>query len=535
MDGIPAQLGRYRIVRLLATGGMGEVFLARQEGPAGFSRPAVVKRVLAHLAREHDFVQMFLDEARLAGNLAHPNIVQIFELGEADGTWFIAMEYLHGRSLRLVRQQLARTGVKANPVQAARMLSQALDGLQYAHTLAGPDGVPLEVVHRDISPDNVFVGFNGVVKVLDFGIAKAANAISTTRTGIVKGKCAYMPPEQLRGEKLDGRTDVYAAGIVLYELLSGDKPFVGPSDVAVINQVLTAPAAPLQSKAPHVPPALCAMVMKALEKAPEARWQTAGEFSSALERFVASSGEPNTNAATAAYLKELFGEVGPDDPGLTFATPPGRVARQGAPPGTPLPLLTEWDAAPPQRLAEHDLFGTVEDELAAPPAPAAAESSPAPAVPLEPERPEPRVLPLAVEPVSQRLELDRPAPVPDPPLPVPTPDLALAASPERAATRRWPLIAVAVAVIAGVAAVGLSGWYPSNSVAMKVPDVAIHSEPSGASLRIGDDQVGKTPWTGSNVWTGEVAFELSAPGYLDKRGTFRGGEPVQLNVKLRKK
>lgn len=462
---------------------MGEVFLARQEGPAGFSRPAVVKRVLAHLAREPEFVQMFLDEARLAGNLAHPNIVQIFELGEADGTWFIAMEYLHGRSLRLVREKVAAQGEAMNPVQAARILSQVLDGLQYAHTLKSGDGAQLEVVHRDVSDDNVFVGFNGGVKVLDFGIAKAANAIATTRAGMVKGKCAYMSPEQLLGHKLDGRADVYSAGVVLYELLSGQRPFTATTDTAVINLVMTAPVPPLQQRAPRVPAALCDLVMKALAKSRENRWATAGEFSQALDRFIVSTGEPNNNASTAEYLKRLFGEVALEpEPGLP---PPS--------PSAPRPIALE--ARPPQQG-----LGTRELEMFESPA----------AGPLEAEAP---------------LELDRPAPAPQP------------VEPAAAARPRWVFPAVAAVLLALVAtgALYLSRRDAGRDLAMTVPELTFSSEPAGARLRIGENEVGKTPWVGSNVWTGEVGWELEAPGYQRKLGTLKGGQRVDLKVKMLKK
>jgi serine/threonine protein kinase len=335
-------LGKYRIIRLLATGGMGEVFLARQEGPAGFSKPAVVKRILAHLAREPGFVQMFLDEARLAAMLSHPNIVQIFELGEVDGTWFIAMEYLHGRSLKAIRKQAQNQGRPVDPVQAARMMSNALAGLQYAHHALGQAGEPLNIVHRDMSPDNVMVGFNGVVKVLDFGIAKASSAITTTRTGTVKGKYAYMAPEQVLSEPVDPRTDVYGVGVVLYELLAGTRPFVANVEAALINLILNAQVPPLSEKAPHVPPALSAIVMKALERNRADRWASAQEFSDALEGFIASCGQPNSGAATAAYLKSLFGEEANENP--TFFNTPSELHPIVLP---AVEVLLETRAVPP--------------------------------------------------------------------------------------------------------------------------------------------------------------------------------------------
>ena len=194
------QLGKYRLYHHLASGGMGEVFLARHEGPAGFAKNVVVKRILGGIASDETFVTMFLNEARLAAMIEHPNVVQIFDLGLEGDTYFIAMEYIHGRSLRQVRRRLAELKRAFPSVLAARICSQVLQGLHYAHTLSDEHGQPLQIVHRDVSPDNVLIGFNGVTKVVDFGIAKAAVNVSTTRAGAVKGKFAYMAPEQITGK-----------------------------------------------------------------------------------------------------------------------------------------------------------------------------------------------------------------------------------------------------------------------------------------------------------------------------------------------
>ena len=489
---------------------MGEVFLARQEGPAGFSRPAVVKRVLTHFAANREFVQMFLDEARLAGNLAHPNIVQIFELGEADGAWFIAMEYLHGRSLRAMQGHSITNHQPLNAVHVARMISQALCGLQYAHTLVAENGTRLEVVHRDISPDNLFVGFNGVVKVLDFGIAKAANASATTRAGVLKGKSAYMSPEQLRGEKVDGRADIYAVGVVLYELLAGGLPFDGETDAVVINLAMSTLPVPLNIRAPEVSGELCAMVMKALEKKREDRWQTAGEFSNALDRFILSTGELNTNASTAAYLKGLFGEVAPED-----FSPPEQTSHS-------TDAAADLNFGPTRLRAypvQSDLLPTEEpDFVPGPPDLSRFELSPK----LAPGAPAPVAF---VPPPDAPLELDRP--------------VRIAAEPEQIAPppdrRRFPAKGLALVAVIAIAVAAAAVGLRRPALVVTVADVVVRSEPTGAALRIGDDAVGKTPWSGSNVWVGEVRWELTAPGHHKKSGTFKGGDPVQLNVTLQKK
>src|SRR6266849_4808028 len=246
-------LGKYKLVKLIASGGMAEVYLARQAGAAGFEKLICLKRILPHLARDKQFVDMFLNEARLAAQLDHPNIVSIFDLGEANGNYFIAMEFIDGPSLRAVHKRAAERNELLPIPEIVKIISMAAGGLQYAHDLTDAQGKPLGLVHRDISPDNILVHRNGSAKVVDFGIAKAANSSGATRTGTLKGKVAYMPPEQLRGETLDRRTDVFALGVVLYELLAGRRPWEGTSEVALIGQIMTQDPAPLAELRPEVP------------------------------------------------------------------------------------------------------------------------------------------------------------------------------------------------------------------------------------------------------------------------------------------
>ncbi|MCU0699891.1 MAG: serine/threonine protein kinase, partial [Myxococcaceae bacterium] len=256
----PGSIGKYRVLKHLATGGMGEVFLARQDGPRGFAKLVVIKRLLPQYARDPGFLEMFLNEARLAAQLHHPNIVQVFDLGEESGLFYLAMEYVHGATLRAIRQKLAERNVPVDPLLAAALVAQGLHGLHHAHTLTSDGGQLLRIVHRDVSPDNLLVGFDGAVKVVDFGIAKATSGASTTTTGTVKGKFAYMAPEYLAGDAIDGRADVYSMGVVLYELLVGSRPFRGNSEPALIMAIMRDAPPPLREKAAHVPAALEAIV-----------------------------------------------------------------------------------------------------------------------------------------------------------------------------------------------------------------------------------------------------------------------------------
>ncbi|MBL9039185.1 MAG: serine/threonine protein kinase, partial [Archangium sp.] len=225
------QYGKYFLVRKLAEGGMAEIFLAKQLGVEGFEKNVVVKRMLAHLSGRPDFVTMFLDEARLAASLSHPNIVQILDLGFEAGCYFIAMEYLAGEDMSaIIRTCASRRSLVPLPI-ALRIVADAARGLHFAHTVTDANGRPMNIVHRDVSPSNVFVTYTGQVKVLDFGIARAESRVSTTKAGVVKGKYQYMSPEQAAALPVDGRSDVYSLGVCLYEAVTNTRPFARDTDL----------------------------------------------------------------------------------------------------------------------------------------------------------------------------------------------------------------------------------------------------------------------------------------------------------------
>ena len=296
-------LGKYRLIKLIAAGGMAEVYLARQAGAAGFEKQVCLKRILPHLARDKQFVDMFLNEARLAAQLDHPNIVSIFDLGESNGNYFIAMEFIDGPSLRSVAKRAAELNELLPVAEVLKVIAQAAGGLQYAHDLADARGQPLGLVHRDISPDNILVHRNGTVKVVDFGIAKAAGGAGATRTGTLKGKVAYMPPEQLRGETLDRRVDVFALGVVLFELLAGHRPWDAPSEVALIGRIMTEDAQPLSELRDDATPELVHIVQRALAKDREQRYQTCNEFQADLEQLIVMLGQSITSSRIADFVR----------------------------------------------------------------------------------------------------------------------------------------------------------------------------------------------------------------------------------------
>ncbi len=280
------RFGRFQLLLELQRGGMATIFVARIVGPEDFQKLVVVKRIHDHLAEEREFVDMFHDEARIAGLVHHPNVVTIFDFGMVEGSHYIAMEYVHGQSLvELMRTAKRVTGLLPWP-QVVKIVADAAAGLHAAHVLTGPDGGPLNVVHRDVSPQNILLSYDGNVKVTDFGIAYAAQRIAHTSTGILKGKLAYMSPEQAMSKPLDRRSDVFSLGIVLHEALCLKRLFKGDNDAATLYNLLEAKAPRVTSIRPDVPKELDRVVQKALAKNPDERFASAGEFEDALNQVL---------------------------------------------------------------------------------------------------------------------------------------------------------------------------------------------------------------------------------------------------------
>ncbi len=299
--------GKYTLLRKLAVGGMAEVFLARADGPLGFQKRVVLKRILPHFADDQRFVDMFLGEARLAAQLSHPNLVQIFDFGQVDGQYFLAMEHIDGPNLRALNLRARQIDGPLPVALAARIVALAAEGLHSAHELRDEQGQLVNLVHRDISPDNILVSRNGAVKVVDFGIAKAANQPHLTRSGMIKGKMAYMPPEQLSRGPLDRRSDLFALGIVLYELVTGAMPFDATSEVSIIQAILgQQPLDRVTLHRPDVPPALDDIIARCLEKSAERRYPDGRALQLDLERFIQSTGHSVGTAEISAAVTRLF-------------------------------------------------------------------------------------------------------------------------------------------------------------------------------------------------------------------------------------
>ncbi|AGC44695.1 serine/threonine kinase PKN11 [Myxococcus stipitatus DSM 14675] len=297
------QIGKYVVRRKLAEGGMAEIYLCTAQGAAGFEKEVVIKRVRSFLASDPEFVGMFIAEARLVSRLNHANVVQIFDFDQHEDTYYLAMEYVRGCSLWELRKRCKEMMDPVPPMLVAHIGAEVARGLHYAHRLK-VDGHPLDLVHRDVTPQNVLLSHDGAVKLTDFGIAKAGKKL--TQPGVLKGKFAYMSPEQARGEDVDSRTDLFALGVVLWELLTGGRLFDGESELAVLRAVQHSVIPPPARLNPAVPEALDAVVMRALERDPSARFQTAGELDRALAQCVLEHATSVDDTDLAAFMRRLF-------------------------------------------------------------------------------------------------------------------------------------------------------------------------------------------------------------------------------------
>jgi serine/threonine protein kinase len=369
-----SRLGRYEIVRRLALGGMAEIYLARMTGLAGFAKHVVVKRILPSYARDAEFVRMFLNEARYAATLDHPNISHVYDFGEEGGLYYYAMEYLHGDDCRALLRELA-VKQRRLPLELALTIAiGAATGCHFAHELVGEDGRPLGLIHRDVSPSNVVVTYAGAVKLVDFGIAKATARETATAAGVTKGKLAYMAPEQCRAERLDRRVDVYALGILLYELTTQRRAFAADNDAAIVWAVMSGNVTWPIERDPSYPPALDAIVRKAMHFDRDQRYATARELAVALEEFARTHDLLIGPTRLAEFFTEIMGPrlepwrlesegraatatptpgplaatsvLGPASADVPTYTPPGVLGPLGRPPTAPSGARPSSGSAP---------------------------------------------------------------------------------------------------------------------------------------------------------------------------------------------
>ncbi len=304
----PIPFGKYLLLERVNVGGMAEVFKAKAFGVEGFERLVAVKRILPSIAEDNEFITMFIDEAKIAVQLTHANIAQIFDLGKVGDSYFIAMEYVHGKDLRAIFDRARKRGEPLPVPMACYVTMKVCEGLDYAHNKRDPAGRDLHLVHRDVSPQNVLLSYDGEVKIIDFGIAKAAGKAGKTQAGILKGKFGYMSPEQVRGLPLDRRSDIFAVGICLYELLTGERLFVGESDFSTLEKVRNVEIMPPSTYNRRIPEELEHIVLKALAKDVDDRYQTAMDLHDDLQSFMYTSGNFFARKDLSAYMRKGFAE-----------------------------------------------------------------------------------------------------------------------------------------------------------------------------------------------------------------------------------
>lgn len=463
--------GRYELLKRLAGGGMGEVYLARQRGLDGFQKLLVIKTLLPHLCEDEEFITMFKDEARLTAQLIHPNVCQVFEFDKVENTYYIAMEYLRGEDLRRLFRACDQAAKPLRVPLICRIIADAAAGLDFAHSLRDHEGSPYGIVHRDISPQNILVTFEGGVKVIDFGVAKAAGRAQHTRTGALKGKYSYMSPEQVMGRQVDHRTDIFALGVVLHELLTGKRLFKADSDVETLERVRQTKVVPPSSLNPQVPQSLDGIVMHALTRDPDQRFQSAQEMRLALEDWLIQGRMSASNAHLAEFLKVIYAErldkenrLGPLMGDVGLSAIPDQLG--GKTPTGSAPNSNSNLGAPP-------ILGTPTNGSAT---------------------------------VNQRASADKKSGI----------DLSQirtesGAGPFKQGSNKQLPIAIGVGVVAiAVAALFVVKRAPAGPLPAQL---AVRSEPVGAALSIDGRTIGNTPATADQLHQGPAHLHLALEGY----------------------
>ncbi|WP_428269500.1 protein kinase domain-containing protein [Haliangium sp.] len=302
----PVPFGKYLLLDRVSVGGMAEIFKAKSYGVEGFEKIIAIKRILPSMGEDRDFIKMFIDEAKIVGQLAHANICQIFELGRTEGIHFIAMEYIWGKDGLQIQNRLKKAGEVMSVPMACHIAAKVCEGLDYAHRKRDPMGTPMQIVHRDCSPQNILVSYEGEVKIIDFGIAKASMRSSRTMAGVLKGKFGYMSPEQVRGLPLDRRSDIFALGTVLYEMLTRERLFQSESDFSTLEKVRNVAIDPPRMINPDIPEEVEAIVMKALAPDPDIRYQWCSDMLGDLQRYLMSQPAVFSSKSLAEWMKQHF-------------------------------------------------------------------------------------------------------------------------------------------------------------------------------------------------------------------------------------
>jgi serine/threonine protein kinase len=542
----PVKFGDYYLFERVAVGGMAEVFKAVSYGVEGFERLFALKRVLPNISEDQEFIEMFIDEAKIAVQLNHANIGQIFELGNADRSYFIAMEFVQGKDLRALFDTARRRGILLDPAMCCHIVKEVCEALEYAHNKRNDRQQPLDLIHRDVSPQNILVSYDGEVKLIDFGIAKAAGKASKTQAGILKGKFGYMSPEQVRGRTIDRRSDLFSLAVVLYELLTLERCFQGESDFSTLEKVRNVDIRRPAEINRNIPPELEAILLKGLTRDPENRYQSAAELQDALQKFLYQSGSFYARKDLGAFMRATYGrELEAEQARMQVFREYARqhipAARQAGPaeaeveqsseePFAPsLPALSweqdevetsVWDRAPSALTAMPPDTGGFQASFQAPvgtadpPAFAAGGRGQVRATAIDDE--------LAVVPAAAQAARARLAPLtePAPELRLPVRDVA----PPRGDNRRlWAFIIVTLLAVGGAA---VAVWLLGRKDPPQVSALTIDSVPPRVRLTIngraleGQDQL--TPITVGDL----------PPGTHTLRAEAIGHQPLETTVKL---
>ncbi|MEW5851310.1 MAG: serine/threonine-protein kinase [Myxococcota bacterium] len=486
------RFGRYVLLERIAAGGMAEVFRAASLGTAGFSKPLAIKRILPHLVSDEAMTTMLIDEAKIAASLSHPNILQVLDLGEVNSQFFIAMEFVAGKSLNLVIATALKQGLRLPLPFCAYVMAQAVHGLAYAHQKVGTNGEPMNIIHRDVSPQNIMVGYDGAVKLADFGIAKAADRHTHTRTGTVKGKLAYMAPEQAEDLAIDQRVDIFAMGVVAHELFAMRRLRKAKTDVALVKEVVDAHFPRFEELGLEVPDAVAQVIYRALEKDRNRRWPDAHNFAMALEGAIAASGWHFGTAQVGALMRELFAEeVAREREAQQHFD--GVMMELHASGGAGLSESTRVDWEELEKTRRHGQVGM----------------TPLPAPPAGGLRP---------MPVSNQ---------------VPATDVVMPQS-----TSRRTLVAAAVLGLAALSAVALgitTRRPPSENPLPRLGNVVVETEPEGATVLVsGKEQAARAPVVLRDLLPGPVEVEARMEGRLPSRQivVVGAGETQKLRIVL---
>ncbi|MDH5492324.1 MAG: protein kinase [Myxococcales bacterium] len=559
--------GKYLLLQRLAVGGMAEVFLAKSFGVEGFEKIIAIKRILPTMAEDEDFIDMFIDEAKIAGHLSHANIVPIYELGKIGESHYIAMEFVWGKDLLQVMNRFRKMRRRMPAAMVAYIGTKMCEALEYAHNKRDRSGQPLRLIHRDISPQNVLISYEGAVKLIDFGIAKATARTTKTQAGVLKGKFGYMSPEQVRGNALDARSDIFAVGTCLYEMITSDRLFMGESDFSTLEKVRNAAVPPPSSLVEGLTDDFDRVIMKALAKDPDERFSTAGEMQEALMEYLVTQRPPFTTSRLGEWMRsafaseadeekdriESFARIGRPPPlgaglapadGPATQRPPSRVEApitapipRANPPAATADLTASLDdfdfddddfeaeataitASPFEAMQEaadddfkeeptHIFFSADDLELVE------EESSPAlPASsPLAASAAQAPPRGLAAPPSG--LGAPRPPGLPPPPAPSLAPAAGVAGpAPEMSRSRLLSLIAAAAVLLLGL---GIAGGYAISGGPEPVAAAAtleISTSPAmPASVSLDGEPQGSAPLRITGVPTGRRLIEIAAEGY----------------------